>query len=433
MIAALLLSIVFGVANVSASLTGEWVGVMTRGGDTLNVRFDFSAASPQYATFSAPDLGAIDIPLQHVALGNAVHYDLVGDTTTTSFSGSVRGDTIAGTFSENRRPGTFMLHRVASRTQAPYAKRDVTFYNGDVQLAGTLFVPHSAGPHPAIIFVHGSGDESRWGSAYLADYAARRGIVALAYDKRGVGASTGNWRTSTMDDLAGDTRAAVALLSRTPEVDKRRIGVYGHSQGGEIVPAIAAGNALVAFVIDADGPVGPQYLQDVFRVDNILAQRYSGTDLTQAERLYREFVDVARSGAPHDRLRADMRAAGNAPWLADLQIPDDDNWIWAWYKNYGNYDNRAAWAKVRVPVLILFGGKDALVPPASSIEQTSAILKRHGNTNVTVRIFDAADHTLHVPPRTENGWPHLPAGFPEVVTQFVTTATRAAPRTRDTH
>jgi pimeloyl-ACP methyl ester carboxylesterase len=114
-----------------------------------------------------------------------------------------------------------------------------------------------------------------------------------------------------------------------------------------------------------------------------------------------------------------MGAAGSAQWLVDLGIPDDHSWIWAWYAHYGNYDNRAAWAAVRVPVLILFGGKDTVVPVDSSISQTVAILKRHGNSAVTVRVFADADHTLHVPPRTAGSWPHLPVGFPEVISAFV--------------
>ena len=417
-----LTALVFAALTAQPMIAGgseEWVGTMSRGGDHLTVRFDLPTGSSPRATFSAPDLGAIDIPLQHVQLASHVHWELVGDTTTTVFDGDLNGGTIHGTFSENGRSGTFSLRRTRDTSGDPYAKRDVTFRNGDVQLAGTLFLPRTKGPHPAIVFVHGSGDEGRWSAAFLADYAARHGIVALTYDKRGVGASTGSWRTSTMADLARDARAGIHLLAQTSGVDIHRIGVYGHSQGGQLAPAIAEGNPLVSFVIDADGPVGPQYLQDLYRVDTYLRQRYSGKELADAERLYREFVNVARSGGSHAQLRADIRAAGDAPWLADLAIPADTSWIWAWYAQNGNYDNTGAWANVRVPVFIIFGGKDALVPVRSSIFQTVGTLMKHGNSNVTVRIFDNADHTLHVPPKSPDGWPHLPNGFPEAIAEFV--------------
>lgn len=186
-------------------------------------------------------------------------------------------------------------------------------------------MPRERTSYPALIFVQGSGAEGRWASAYLADFVARRGIAALIYDKRGVGASTGDWHISTMEDLAGDARAGITLLAQTPGVNWSCIGVYGHSQGGQIAPQIAQADPLVAFVIDADGPVGPQYLQDLFRVGTILAKKYSGSQLTAAERMYGEFVDVARSGRSHSALRADIADAGDAPWLNDLAIPGDES------------------------------------------------------------------------------------------------------------
>lgn len=72
-----------------------------------------------------------------------------------------------------------------------------------------------------------------------------------------------------------------------------------------------------------------------------------------------------------------------------------------------------------MPVLVLFGAKDEIVPAQSSIDQTIAILKQHGNANVTVRVFADSDHTLHVPPPSPGGWPHLPDGFPDVIADFV--------------
>lgn len=391
---------------------------MQRGSARLSVTFDFPSASPEQGFFSATDLGAINIPLRNVKIGHNVHWELIGDSTTTLFDGSVRGEFIAGRFGEGAEQGAFRLHRISISTRKPYDQRDVTFQNGRVRLTGTLYLPRSSGKQAAVILIHGSGDEGRWASGYIADYLARHGIIALAYDKRGVGSSTGDWRTSTMDDLVTDARAGIDLLAHIPHVNPHRIGVFGHSQGGELVPAIARDNPEVAWVIDADGPIGPQYRQDLFRVNAALAKRYSGKELADAESLYAEFVDVARLGLPHNKLRADISAAGNAPWLTDLAIPDDNSWIWAWYKNYGDYDNRSAWAAVRVPVLIVFGARDELVPPQQSIEQTTSILRMHGNRNVMIKVFADADHTLHVPPKSQDGWPKLPVGFPAIIVMF---------------
>jgi hypothetical protein len=331
-------------------VTGHWEGVVHRGSSQLAIRLDLGDGAPNRNFFSAPDLGAIDIPLSHVRLGRALHAELVGDVTTTVIDATVTGDVMTGTFRETQaRGGTFRLHRVSASVAEPYLTQAVTFANGDVRLAGTVYAPRSSGKHPAVVLVQGSGPEGRWATAYIADALARRGIVALSYDKRGVGASGGDWRTATFDDLAADARAGVHLLAQRPDVDATRLGVYGHSQGGYLAPMIAENDPEVTWIGDADGNVGPQYRQDLFRVNTALAKRYSGQTLADAEKLYAEFVDTARNGTPHARLRTDMAEAGDPDWLDLLAIPDDDSWIWPWYAKTGNDDNSRAWGTVHVP------------------------------------------------------------------------------------
>ena len=259
----MLMAIVLGavLAANPPALAGHWVGTMQRGAAVLPVTFDFPSDAAGKGFFSAPDLNAIDVPLSNVREGATVHWELTGDAFTTAFDGNVAGDAMTGTFREPPGEGTFTLHRVSSSTAKPYTTEAVTFSNGSVRLAGTVFAPRTAGKHPAMIFLHGSGAEGRWGSAYLADYVARHGIVALMYDKRGVGASTGDWRASTMQDLVGDGRAGVELLAQRADVDPANIGVYGHSQGGELAPAVAERNGHVAWIVAADSFIGPQYRQ----------------------------------------------------------------------------------------------------------------------------------------------------------------------------
>jgi pimeloyl-ACP methyl ester carboxylesterase len=390
---------------------------MQRGSSQLDVSIDLDAKLNR-GTFSATDLGALDIPLSNLQLAPALHWELVGDATTTVFDASLHGNMINGAFHEKNSYGTFNLHRVSQSVAKPYAVEQTSFESGGVHLAGSIYVPQSAGKHPAIVFVHGSGAEGRWATAYLADYVARHGIVALSYDKRGVGASTGDWRRASLQDLAGDARAAVHTLWLRSDVDRTRVGVYGHSQGAEIAPAIAFRNPEVTWLVAADGPVGPQYNQDLFRVDTYLRQHYSGQELIEAERVYAEFVDTARNGTSHDQLRMDMKEYAAAPWLSDLAIPDDGNWIWDWYRKAGNYDNSQAWKAVRVPVLILFGADDALVPVQQSVAETLRLLKYGGNRKVWARVFPEADHTLRIPPATADGWPHNAPGFLDMLTTF---------------
>jgi pimeloyl-ACP methyl ester carboxylesterase len=354
-----------------------------------------------------------------VRLGPDVRWELVGDQTTMVFAGRAAADSVVGTITEGSSRGTFSLHRVTASTDKPYASTSVHFTNGGVELAGTVLSPRTPGRHPAVVFIHGSGAEGRWASAVLADCVARHGVVALIYDKRGVGESTGDWKTSTLEELSRDAKAAVHLLAGRADVDSRRLGVYGHSQGGFIAPMVAADNADVRWIVDADGNVGPQYEQDLYRVGSMLSKRFSGQDLRESLALYREFVDVARGGLPRDQLRADEAKHRSAVWYGALGLPDDHDWIWEWYRGVGNADNRRAWAKIDVPVLLVYGERDEVVPPHKSIDAIVGLLETHHDSAISVRVLGGADHSLRVPPIDALGWPRYADGYPLLIADWI--------------
>ena len=135
---------------------------------------------------------------------------------------------------------------------APIQEKVVSLSNGNVTLAGSLFLPGGTGSHPAVVLFHGSGQQLRDES--MARWFAEQGVAALAYDKRGVGESSGDFRQVPFIDLAGDGLAAVAFLKARSEIDPRRIGVWGLSQGGWLGPLAASQSRDVAFVIAVSGP-----------------------------------------------------------------------------------------------------------------------------------------------------------------------------------
>ena len=113
-------------------------------------------------------------------------------------------------------------------------REDVRFSNGDVQLAGTLISPTTQGPHPAVILVHASGAEDREYLLPFARFLIRHGMAVLGYDKRGVGASTGDWNKASFDDLAGDVVAAFEypeVPQRYPACRDRHVGMEPSRMG----------------------------------------------------------------------------------------------------------------------------------------------------------------------------------------------------------
>jgi uncharacterized protein len=153
-----------------------------------------------------------------------------------------------------RRPGA--PPRIARRA-ATERSEEVRFANGGVQLAGTLLRPNTTARVPAVILVQGSGAEDREYVLPLARFLIGRGVAVLGYDKRGVGGSTGDWRTASFDDLAGDVIAAQEYLKTRNDIDREHIGLLGWSQAGWIMPIAATRSKDIAFLVSVSGAAVP--------------------------------------------------------------------------------------------------------------------------------------------------------------------------------
>jgi len=138
---------------------------------------------------------------------------------------------------------------------------ELTFPSRDATLAATLHLPAGHPPFPAIVLAHGSGRITRDQLRFTVDRFLPMGIAVLAYDKRGVGQSTGTYvnvgtpdSIEVFDRLAADALAGVAVLKTRPDIDPRRIGLGGGSQAGWIVPLGASKSRDVAFLVITSGP-----------------------------------------------------------------------------------------------------------------------------------------------------------------------------------
>ena len=155
----------------------------------------------------------------------------------------------------------------------PSLEEQVQFQNGDVALAATLVMPGTSGPHPAVVFIHGSGRQTRDYYRLFADHFAKHGIAGLVYDKRGVGESTGEFpldTVSSFSNLANDALTAMAFLQSRQDINTSRIGLWGISQGGWLGPLAASCSDKVAFVICVGGSGVDAHTQMNFAIPNLL-------------------------------------------------------------------------------------------------------------------------------------------------------------------
>ena len=234
------------------------------------------------------------------------------------------------------------------------AERPIAIPVGDgVTLSATLTVPPGAGPYPGAVLVGGFGPSNRdgvfgdrEGGTYreIALGLAGRGVAVLRYDKRGIGDSGGS-PLSWLDarPLAADAAAAVRAMAQLPGIDRTRVALIGHSQGGDLALE-AARRAPATRVVTLSAPGRPLGL----------LPRVSGT----AGRVLRRLVgpEVARA-----TLRRDPRVDA---------------------------------ALVRQPVLLVQGTRDRTVPVSDMALLAAA--RREGGLPTTTLTVPGAGHFLQV-------------------------------------
>jgi pimeloyl-ACP methyl ester carboxylesterase len=265
---------------------------------------------------------------------------------------------------------------------------DVTIPAAGFSLAATLTSPPQLGRlrHPAVVLVAGSGaverDETVAGIpifAQLAGALAERGFMVLRYDKRGVGQSGGRSERVMLDDYADDLISAVKWLSKRDDVDKRRIAVAGHSEGGAVATIAAAREKKISalVLIAAPGTTGAEV---------ILAQQRHLLDLLnlpEAERqakidLQKQIQTAVTTEQGWEKLPPDLRKQVDTPWFRSFLL----------------YDPAVAMKKVQQPILIIQGDLDTQVAPAGADRLAELARARKKKADVRVEHLPGVNHLL---------------------------------------
>jgi len=262
--------------------------------------------------------------------------------------------------------GLFFQPAKTSYTSPPYVKtgsfttRDVTVENGPWKLPGTLTLPTTAGPVPAVVLVHGSGPNDRDETIGpnkpfrdLAEGLAGAGIAVLRYDKRTFAypEETATAADLTLDEeTVSDAAAAFRLLRTFPEIDPARCFVLGHSLGGYALPRIGASTSEAAGFIVMAGAARP--LEDL-----ILEQMeylYSLNPAPTAE----ETAGIVTVREQVTRVKSTTLTAVTPPGDLPLGIPAP------YWLDLRDYDPPAAAAALARPILVIQGGRDYQVTEA---------------------------------------------------------------------
>lgn len=297
------------------------------------------------------------------------------------------------------------LPATSALAQETTRSREVRFAHDGIELAGALLLPEQgASPRPAIVYIHGSGESDRhhYWARRLGEFFAANGFAFLLPDKRGSGASGGDWRTADFGDLAGDAQAALEHLQSRPEVDGSRIGVLGFSQGGRIVSIVGARSRELRFVVNVSGSAVPFTEQLDHEMRNTLRQAgLDDSEMADAMALHRTAERYLRGQVPWTAYETRLEDALAGSWAGEArEFPrDHDDWRWDFFRGVIDFDPIPCWRRVEAPILVVYGAQDEEdnVPVGRSVRRLEAALARVGHEDYTIRVMEGTGHGLWEP------------------------------------
>jgi pimeloyl-ACP methyl ester carboxylesterase len=280
------------------------------------------------------------------------------------------------------------------------ARRETTSHPGDVlasipaagfKRAATVTPP--PGPAvaarlklPAVILVGGSGPTDRdqvvagipiFGQ--LAGVLADAGFIVTRYDKRGVGQSGGRLESATLADFAEDVRAVVKYLSKREDVDRRRLVVIGHSEGGAVAMIAASREKAITAVglLATPGTTGAELILEQQR--HVLERLKTPDADKQAKvELQKKIQQAVLTGTGWEGVPEDLRKQAETPWFQSVLA----------------FDPAKVMPNVRQPLIVIQGSLDTQVPPhhATRLGELANARKKAPKTDVVV--IEGVNHLL---------------------------------------
>jgi len=433
------LAVLFFTAQLTAQtrdFSGTWQGTMNAGRE-ITILFHFIKGKD--ATYS----GTMDVPLQS-AKGIIINkITVTGDSLVATISAAnivfksaaTNDSTLDGHWLQGGANLPLVLHHIVQqqvaeilKPQTPvppfaYNSDSVEYDNADrsVHFGATFTSPKTGGSFPTALLITGSGqqdrDETIFGHkpfAVLADYLTKKGYAVLRIDDRGIGKTTGTLKDVTSADFAADVEAGIAYLKTRPDVDKSKIGLIGHSEGGAIAPMVAAKHPELNFIVLWAGPLAGGLKINVEQ--NGYSLQKAGIDdasvnafkqlHTKELMLFDKAADVSSLNIQVKKVYGSWKEKQPDSVLNNLHATDtaivgksiyaiyDGLYDLAWMRFFIIHDFAADLAKVHCNVLAINGDMDKQVDAAMNLHVVDSVLKKNGSHTYKTVVLKGLNHLM---------------------------------------
>lgn len=394
--------------ETNAQVQGKWEGEISVLTQKIGIEFDFDKKSN--GIMNVPIQGAYNLSVDSIySIDDSLSFYVDSSLSNMRFQGKkITADSISGTFFQSGYEGTFFLTKTNhDETDYPWIDKEVRFNNDTVEFAGTLSLPDTTSKHPAIIFISGSGQQTRDENIFgfkifkeMAPAFIQKGFAVLRYDDRGTGESDhGNPNMCTTKDFADDAIAAFDFLTKHPNINAQKTGLLGHSEGA-IIATMIARQRDPEFIIMMGGTTvqGDKVLMEQTRAllesmnmnEDIIRKRLN-TNRKLYEEIMKPNTDTAQIKEIFTDLSDELGQTQDSVLLNKAIEAQMSAIMQPWFEFFLTYDPAPAIKKLETPVLAVFGGKDIQVT-ADQNKPLIDSLMNEGKDNFTVKVFPDANH-----------------------------------------
>lgn len=310
-------------------------------------------------------------------------------------------DTSDARTSSTTAPVRTSMATTAQPDRSAPTTQEVEFRSHHFRLSDDLQLPAGPGPHPAIIMVHGDGDVDRYDSGKyrpIMNEFLEAGFVVLSWDKPGTGRSTGEFEDGAwiITDRAEILVDSIGFLTSRPEIDANRIGVWGISQAGFVIPKAMTMTDDISFMIIISGPVTDGIDQSAYVIEQKMI--CEGEDPEDAEVASRSYAGASKART-YDDYRVNQENLIEYPsalMFSSNSTTSEGSWT-AWDPNVDAFfDPAGIIDSSPIPILAVFGTLDKQVDPVQGAERYQAAFARTGAAQSQVLVFESADHNIVV-------------------------------------
>ncbi len=282
---------------------------------------------------------------------------------------------------------------------------EIKFSSGKFEISSNIYIPATkAQKYPLVIWVSGSGPSYKTVQSVQAkkiiNLFLQRGIAYFRIDKPGYGDSKGKVDDANLfSQLSEIVVDAVNILKKRTEIDSTRIGLFGSSQAGYIMPIAASKSKLISFIIGSSCPGENSIDQWNYLIyKQMLCEGYSKKRAMKNA----EMFNILRTTSDKAKFDEALIYFEKNPMIIKSVNYDSTliNGARTWWPREIDVNDESHFnpvtliQKLNIPVYMVYGENDTQIDSKQAYAAYRNALSKSGNKYFGVEMLKGVDHNM---------------------------------------